>query len=837
MRVDPVRNLRGSLYQVEKPARYVGGEYGSISRQESEDGSFLVGICFPDLYEIGMSNLAVRYLYRLLNEIEGVRAERVFAPAPDFERVLESTGTPLYTLESGIPLNELDVLAISVGYELSATAILTVLEHGGVSLDRRNRLDTDPVVVGGGPAVTNPVPFGGFLDCVYLGEAERGFPELIQSALQIKKRGGSRQDILGAFLGNSSIWHEEEKRKAVRSIWHGFPDYQNTGPLLVPNLKTVQDHGVIEVMRGCPNGCRFCHAGIYYRPYRARSFSSIITEADRLVHEGGYREITLSSLSVGDYQELPALLHVLNDRYRYEHVSFSLPSLRINSFTLPLIEEIGRVRKSGLTFAVETPQPSGQAAINKSVSIDHITQILKKAKDSGWRLAKFYFMIGLPVPEAEREAEYIGEYIQRIRDSVKLNLNINIGTFVPKPHTPFQWASQELEEQALEKIRSIKSMFQGKGVNIKYHSPFLSTIEGVISRGDKRAGEAILEAYRLGARLDAWEEHFRADIWRSVLDVQNKKNSVVNDMLSARNVNEKLPWDSIHIGVSDSFLKKEWQRAQEGEYTDVCSKPCNHRCGACSDEGEIVDPKSVSRAVPETTAAEGEGFEERFLLFSFCKTNASVFLSHLDTSRVFERAFLRTGLPVKFSEGFNPKPKLEFANPLPLGASGMDEIAGVKLIAVPSDIPKTENLLSRLNAALPPGIDLNRLEYESRSGKKSLMARYCGSDYLFHCGRNGGEQKNETREVLDTLFGLYKKEVIADDLSALLDYSYDGGDEGDANAFFVRYRKGRGEGTGLLKWLRLHYQEQTGRVLYEDVLLERLRSYAYAGESCKPFFS
>ncbi|MGC9313613.1 MAG: radical SAM protein, partial [Sediminispirochaetaceae bacterium] len=488
-----------------------------------------------------MSNTAIKLLYSQINSIDGAVCERVFAPAPDFEEYLNAGGIPLYTLESGIPLNELDILGFSVGYELSATNILSIMQAGGIELHRADRGDDAPVVIGGGPALSNPAPFQDFFDAIYIGEAEYSFTRIVEELVVLKKRGGSRQDMLEKVSEFDDIWMPGKNSPAVRGAWMGFNTARN-GLIPVPNISVVQDHGVIEIMRGCPNGCRFCHAGMFYRPFRQKSFEAIIKEADFYVHELGYRRITLSSLSTGDYQQLHNLVRHLNSKYRGLGVSFSLPSLRVNSFTLPLLEELSVVRKSGLTFAVETPRSEWQHSINKEVPADRVVEILKEARRRGWNMAKFYFMIGLPehLYGGENEAEAIVEYLWKVRRETGFKLNVNIGTFIPKPHTPYQWSRQLSEQEALNRIRIVRNEFHKTPVKVSYHSPFISLLEGVISRGDEMVGELILSAFRKGARLDAWEEYISYDVWRQV--IEECSWDVLSETCRERDTGEELPW-------------------------------------------------------------------------------------------------------------------------------------------------------------------------------------------------------------------------------------------------------------------------------------------------------
>ncbi len=747
----PEKDLSHILPRVQMPGRYIGGEFGSV--HSSRPGDLLTAICFPDLYEIGMSNTAVKLLYSQLNAIEGVHCERVFAPAPDFEAQLRRYGVPLYTLESGIPLHSLDIIGFSVGYELSATNILSILEAGHIPIHRRERSTNDPLVVGGGPALTNPAPFGEFFDAIYIGESEEALAELVEIVRTGKRRQASREDILQLLAEVPAVWMPEKEAPARRVLWHGF-DTARTELIPVPNISVVQDHGVIEIMRGCPNGCRFCHAGYFYRPYRQKSFSAIIEEADYLVHSLGYREITLSSLSSGDYAPLPELVRLLNARYEGLGVSFALPSLHVNSFTLPLLQEVSKIRKSGLTFAVESPKLEWQKSINKEVTAEKVTEILLEARSKGWNLAKFYFMIGLPehLYGGADEAEAIIEYLQQVRNVTKFKLNVNIGTFIPKPHTPYQWSRQLTEIQALEKIKRIREAFHKTPVRVNYHSPFISFLEGVISRGDSRVGALIETAYNKGARLDAWEEHISFDLWRESMEVQGW--DVEQETCRAKSTEEDLPWNKVDIGVTQSFLKKELEKSQQHELTNACIFPCDHHCGVCvsstrPEEAAGVDA-GVNAAIETEKAAQSSSDEQTdgfWYLLSFKKQGKAKYLSHINIMTIFERSFQRAGIMLEYTSGFNPKPRMEFAHPLTLGISSQAEIVRCKL----SSETDSAALIAAMNTALPQGIEITRAGQipgqRGRGRGQSLMALYTGSTYLIS-SRSGTVVAEHMKEFL-----------------------------------------------------------------------------------------
>lgn len=754
--IDPAKVFGPEFLKIEKPARYLGGEVGSRPPVGDGDRRFRFALCFPDLYEIGMSNNAIRILYNGLSAFgDEMVVERVFAPAPDYEALLRSRDVPLHTLESGIPLCGCDMIGFSIGYELLATNILTVLECGRIPVLAEERGEGDPIVIAGGPAVTNPHPFADFLDAVYIGEAEAVFYDLARKLAKMKEGGASRSRMMETLRSCPEMWFPGRKgspgKGARRAVFTGFPSSAASTVYPVPVLPTVQGHGTVEIMRGCPNGCRFCHAGFFYRPQRAKSLNVIMGEVESLVRNGGYREITLASLSSGDFPDITGLFRILNKRWKSEHVSFQLPSLKVNSFTLPLLSEISEVRKSGLTFAVETPVESWQAAINKTVDFGKIIEILEEARELGFRSAKFYFMIGLPVPERGRgEGIAIVDFLKKICAAARMPLSVNIGTFVPKPHTPFQYASQIGEEEALDTIFYIKDALRSlRTVSVSYHHPFTSMLEGIISRGDERVGRLLLRAYSKGARLDAWDEHFKGDVWRQTLREAPGELGFdpVEGFLSGRDTAQPLPWDDINLFVSNNYYKNEFERSAGFALTPKCSDPCAHPCGSCNssfkivlnsihNEAEIAELEALPSREPKGKAffrqlAPSESvLDDTRLVVSFAKKGKAALYPMHSVSEAFSRAFYVLGLPVRFTEGFNPLPRMEFSQPLALGMESEDDLFAVWL-AAGMELTDRGSLVNEFNAALPVGLEVREMRIGSKrsEGKRSIGSLYGGSSY------------------------------------------------------------------------------------------------------------
>jgi radical SAM superfamily enzyme YgiQ (UPF0313 family) len=745
--IDPVAELGGRLLEVEKPARYVGGEFGILAKHPAHFRSL---IAFPDLYEIGMSNQAVRIIYNSLNSLPGIFCDRAFAPAPDFEKLLREMNIPLYGLDTGIVLADLDLLMFTIGYELGLSGVLAMLDIAQIPLHCSERGHRHPIVIAGGPAVSNPLPFSPFIDAFWIGEAEAGFFELAGELARLKESGKGRAELLEKISCHPNVW-AQAKKNAKRAIAVNFSEDTAAAVYPVPSMKIVHHHGMVEIMRGCQNGCRFCHAGFWYRPMRQKRHELIIDQARAMTELGGWQEISLSSLSSGDYSGVGELVDALNKKFSGRHISFQMPSLKVSGFSYALLEKISTTRKSGITFAVETPEDSCQMAINKEASRDQVVNILEELKKRGWRMAKFYFMIGLPVRMGGDEEAEIVNFITDIGRRTRMRFSVNVGIFVPKPHTPYQWSAQLDSDTAAEKLAFIKSRLKRLGHKVNVSDTLISRIEGLLSRGDEKAGLLCEQAYMGGSRLDAWNEYINKDKWLELLE-KNKDDA--NIFFTDKC--ERPPWQEIDSCVNNNYLLRELEKSDSSQRTAFCKENCVNPCGVCNKGVEIVKNtlmRGISAVESEKMTGiacdraddasnvlvsinKPQGKSDPLIcrvLFSFSKQRNAVFLGHLSIIELFSMAFMRSGLPVLYTRGFNPLAKIEFASPLTTGISASAEMAAADF----SEKQDINSFIIKLNSALPEGIRIEKAEvfYISPGMKKhSLSSLLWGFGYAANQG-------------------------------------------------------------------------------------------------------
>ena len=587
------------LFKVSKPARYTGGEWNSI-KKDWQAADFRIAVSYPDVYEIGMSNMALAIVYDILNRQPGVLAERVFTSWTDMAAAIKEAGSSLLSLESGHPLGEFDVVGFSLGYELTYSNVLNMLHLASIPLLASQRDDSHPLVIAGGSCSLNPEPMSDFIDMFIVGEAEELLPELVNCLRDSKKQNLSRTETLrraAAFPGIYVPSFYDVSYNADGSVKSVTPNTKEasatikrqiltklpppvTSPV-VPFIEAVHDRGAIEISRGCSRGCRFCNAGVIYRPVRQRPPDEILQAVDELIENCGYDEISLVSLSTSDYDGIERLVAEINSRYKQQNLAVSLPSLRISRDSVNLIDSLSSRRRSGLTFAPEAGSQRLQKVINKCIPEEELMATAAAAFEKGWKSLKLYFMLGLPT-ETDKDVEGIAQLVNNIQSvgsrvsGKKPQIRLSVSTFVPKPHTPFQWTAMENQQQIAARQEILRNGLRRKGIKLSWSEPQTSLLEAVFSRGDRRLGAVIHRAWQLGASFDGWSEHFNFAIWQQALDECGLQADFYAHR--QRGLDEVLPWSHIDIGVSTDFLKREYQRAIKGKETADCH---DHACNAC----------------------------------------------------------------------------------------------------------------------------------------------------------------------------------------------------------------------------------------------------------------
>lgn len=607
------------LMKVDKAARYIGGEVNSVMKDKNAvDIRF--AMCFPDVYEIGMSNLGMMILYNMFNQREDVWCERLFSPWPDLDKVMREEKIPLFALESQEPIRDFDFLGITIGYEMCYTNILQVLDLSGIPLKSADRGEDFPIVIGGGACAYNPEPLAPFFDMFYIGEGETVYDALFDAYKANKKAGGSRKDFLLAAAKIPGIYvpslyevtyKEDGTIASFAPAADGVPEkvqkqliidmekeYRAVEAPVVPHIKATQDRVTLEIQRGCIRGCRFCQAGMIYRPTRERDVETLKESARIMLKNTGHEEISLSSLSSSDYSQLKELVNFLIEEFHGKAINISLPSLRIDAFALDVMSKVQDVKKSSLTFAPEAGSQRLRDVINKGLTEEVILHGAGEAFKGGWNQVKLYFMLGLPT-ETEDDMKGIAHLAQKIAETYyevvpkeqrkgKVQINVSTSFFVPKPFTPFQWAPMYTEQDFVEKAKVVKNEVRAqlnqRSIRYNWHEPDVTALEGFLARGDRRCADVILKAYEKGALYDAWTENFDYDIWKEAMAECGVDMTFYT--LRERSLDEILPWDFIDTGVSRRFLEREWQRAKEGVVTENCRQKCS-ACGAMKFKGGV----------------------------------------------------------------------------------------------------------------------------------------------------------------------------------------------------------------------------------------------------------
>lgn len=717
------KSIQDIMPLIERPSRYLGNEINVI-RKDPDKVKLKFALVFPDLYEIGTSHFGLQILYSILNKKKEVCAQRVFAPGIDMEEHLRALNVPLMSLETKTPVCDFDLIGFSILYELNYTNILNILDLAGIPFDSSRRDESYPLIVGGGPCTCNPEPIADFFDIIVVGDGENVILEITDTWLKFKENQNNGKESLLKLMSKiegvyiPAFFKPEYDTNGIQTLKPKYTDYTKVKRTIAKNLDTlsfpeapivpygkpVHDRLRLEIARGCTRGCRFCQAGMIYRPVRERSIETLLELSEKALKKTGYEDISLLSLSTGDYECIIPLMQRMMEKCETRHIAISLPSLRAGTLTPELMGLIKKVRKTGFTIAPEAGTQRLRKFINKNISEKEIVETVQDSFDLGWQVIKLYFMIGLP-SERKEDIQGIVELVKKLRKIKGKKgkwgkINVSVSTFIPKPHTPFQWEPQLSLDEAKERINWIKRNLKMPGIHFKWQNPETSMLEGLFARGNRQLSRLLVSAHKKGCRFDSWSDWFDFGLWQKACEDTGVEIEYINKR--KRKFEEQLPWDHIDTRVSKDFLKEERDRAENLESTGDCRSGDCKGCGVC--DFEIIEPRTFKESQKEKPLKneKSKNISYRKLKVSFSKTGTAKYFGHLELVNIMFRAIKRADIDIKYSQGFHPKPKVSFEDPLAIGIES--EIENM-YIAV-SHLIKREEVVQRLNKQLPEGIEI-----------------------------------------------------------------------------------------------------------------------------------